>query len=349
MSKGLRLTEKWMQRALWLVAFVFAAFLIGLGGKIVDNLRGVEPAPRVEQFIDPQERARVDHDIVAARQAREEASRNLEQARQKHQVAQANTQTARNSFDNWLATRHVTARPEQDPELIGRTHALDELQVTERQALAAVQAEQQKMLDAEQAAQRARDLRAELDKPAREAANKAARVRELKVFAYRLALTLPLLVVAGWLFAKKRKGAYWPFAWGFIIFALFAFFFELVPYLPSYGGYVRYIVGIIVTALVGRYAILSLQRYLERQKAAEALPDVQRRETMRYDTAIDRLQKSVCPGCERTVDLKDTKIDYCPHCGIGLFDHCGRCTSRKNAFSRFCFSCGAPANTSLAE
>jgi hypothetical protein len=143
------------------------------------------------------------------------------------------------------------------------------------------------------------------------------------VFLYRLALTLPLLVAAGWLFAKKRKGTYWPFVWGFIFFALFAFFVELVPYLPSYGGYVRYIVGIVITALVGRYAILALNRYLERQKAAESLPDAQRREELSYDVALARLAKGVCPGCERPVDLKDVKNDFCPHCGIGLHDHCG--------------------------
>ena len=111
----------------------------------------------------------------------------------------------------------------------------------------------------------------------------------------------------------------------------------------------RYLVGIIITFLVGRYAIVSLQRYLARQKEAEALPDVQRRQTLRYDTALARLGKSVCPGCERSVDLKDASLDYCPHCGIGLFDKCGCCSTRKNAFTRFCFSCGTPANTSLAD
>ncbi|GAB3429014.1 zinc ribbon domain-containing protein [Massilia solisilvae] len=349
MSKGLRLTEVWMQRALWLVAFVFAAFLIGLGGKIVDNLRDVEPAPAVEQFIDAQQAARAQGELTAAMKARDEAGARLEQAQQKHESAVSNTQAARKSFNNWVATRQATARPDQDTELINRTRSLDALEGAERDALRAIQAEEQKMLDARQAANRAQQRLDELEGPAREAAAKAARMVELRVFGLRLALTLPLLVVAGWLFAKKRQGSYWPFAWGFIFFALFAFFFELVPYLPSYGGYVRYIVGIVVTVLVGRYAIVSLQRYLERQKAAEALPDVQRRETLRYDTAIRRLEKSVCPGCERTLDLKDKALDYCPHCGIGLFDHCGRCTTRKSAFSRFCFSCGTPANTSLAD
>ena len=164
------------------------------------------------------------------------------------------------------------------------------------------------------------------------------------MFLYRLALTLPLLVAAGWLFARKRQSTWWPFVWGFIFFALFAFFVELVPYLPSYGGYVRYIVGIVITALVGRYAILALNRYLERQKAAEALPDAQRREELSYDVALARLAKGVCPGCERAVDLKDVKNDFCPHCGIGLHDHCGHCQARKSAFSRFCHACGTPAN-----
>ena len=160
---------------------------------------------------------------------------------------------------------------------------------------------------------------------------------------------LPLLVAAGWLFAKKRHGTYWPFVWGFIFFAVFAFFVELVPYLPSYGGYVRYVVGIAVTAVVGRYAILALNRYLERQKLAETLPDQERRKELSYDVALARLAKSVCPGCERPVDLKNEKIDFCPHCGIGLFDHCGHCSTRKSAFARFCHACGTGAGVKLAS
>ena len=148
-------------------------------------------------------------------------------------------------------------------------------------------------------------------------------------------------MLAGWLFAKKRKTTYSSFFWGFIFFALFAFFVELVPYLPSYGGYVRYAVGIVVTVLFGRQAIIALNRYLEKQKLVEQLPDAQRREELSYDTALMRLSKGVCPGCERPVDLKNTEIDFCPHCGIGLFDHCLACSTRKSAFAKFCHSCGA--------
>jgi predicted RNA-binding Zn-ribbon protein involved in translation (DUF1610 family) len=124
---------------------------------------------------------------------------------------------------------------------------------------------------------------------------------------------------------------------------VFAFFVELVPYLPSYGGYVRYIVGIVATVLVGRQAIVALNRYLERQKAAEQLPDAQRREELSYEEGLVRLGKGVCPGCERPVDLKNEKIDFCPHCGIGLFARCPQCATRKSAFTKFCHSCGTPA------
>ena len=349
MSKGLRLTEKWMQRGLWLVAFAFAAFLIGLGGKVVANLWDVEAPLAVEQFVDPATHKQLTQAMELAQKHTEAASTRREQAAQKLEVAKSNSQLAQETFNNWISTRHATMRPDQDPELIARTRDLDAVKTVERSALAVVETEDQALLDARQAGANASARMNEVLKPAQQALEHAYRMKELRVFLYRLALTLPLLLGAAWLFAKKRGSTYWPFVCGFIFFALFAFFVELVPYLPSYGGYVRYIAGIVLTVVTGRYAILSLQRYLARQKAAEAMPELQRRETLNYDMVYTRLSKSVCPGCERPVDLKDPALDFCPHCGIGLFDHCPKCKTRKGAFARFCFSCGAPGKAGMPE
>lgn len=349
MSKALRLSEKWFQRGLWLVALVFAGFLIGLGGKIVNNLGRVEVDLTVEQFIDPVQGPPLRAALERAAKTLADASDSLDQARQKHQVALANTRAARETFANWLATRRATARPQQDPDLIARSAGLDQLSAVERRALAAVEAQQQIRLDASQAQARAQEQLRQLERQAEVAYGKAARARELRIFLYRLMLTLPLLLVAGWLFARWRKSMYWPFVWGFIFFAGFAFFVELVPYLPSYGGYVRYIVGIALTGLIGRQAIVSLQRYLARQRAQEALPESERRGTLRYDVAVVRLNKGLCPGCERALDLKNPLLDFCPHCGIGVFDKCVRCGARKSAFGRFCHACGADADVHLAE
>ena len=341
MSKSLRLTEKWMHRGLWLVALVFAGFLIGLGGTLVGDLPKVEKQLSQDDFMDAAASNALRTAISNSERAAQEADDVLAQAQLKRRVAQADTAAARETFNNWLSTRRATQLSDQDPELLARTRALDGLKDRERAAGAAVEAQQQAALDARQAGERTRRQLAEMEQTAQKLLTAEYRRVELRVFLYRLALTLPLLVAAGWLFMKKRKSTYWPFAWGFIIFALFAFFVELVPYLPSYGGYVRYVVGIVVTALVGRQAILALNRYLEKQKLAEQLPDAQRREELSYDTALTRLSKGVCPGCERPVELKNPEIDFCPHCGIGLFDHCPACSTRKSAFAKFCHACGA--------
>jgi hypothetical protein len=343
MSKSLRLSEKWFRRGLWLVAFLFAWFLTGLGSTVVGDLPQVEQVRTIDDFMDPARTPVLRQAIQTATRAVDDAQAALEQAQLRHQTAQASNRSARETFSNWLATRQVTQKPDQDSELIARTKELDTLRQAERDALAAVEQQQQAALDARQARDRAQDELRTLEDAARGDYEAALRDQELRVFGYRLALTLPLLAVAGWLFKKHRKGASWPFVWGFIFFALFAFFVELVPYLPSYGGYVRYIVGIALTVVGGRYAIQALQRYLERQKQVEALPDNQRRQGMDYDLAQARLTKNVCPGCERPVDLKDGKTDFCPHCGLCLFDHCGSCKTRKSAFARYCFACGTPA------
>lgn len=51
-TKGLRLAEVWFQRALWIIAVVFAGFLIGLGGLIVGDLPRVEVTLDRDAFID---------------------------------------------------------------------------------------------------------------------------------------------------------------------------------------------------------------------------------------------------------------------------------------------------------
>ncbi len=349
MGKALRLSEKWFNRGLWLVALVFASFLIGLGGTIVGDLPQVESATTIEDFMDKAAAEAARRTRTESQQRMQQAQDALAQARQKLRVVESDVRNARQGFDNWIATRSATERAEQDPEVISRTKALDELQSRERAARAEVERQQQALLDATQAGEGAQRQLQQMEDAARDRYHAALRAQELRVFGYRLALTLPLLLVAGWLFRRHRHGRWWPFVWGFILFALFAFFVELVPYLPSYGGYVRYIVGIVITLLVGRWAIVGLQRYLERQRAAEARPDQQRREELGYDTALARMAKGVCPGCERAVDLKNPEIDFCPHCGMGLFNHCGHCRARKNVFSRYCQACGTGAQDGVTS
>ncbi|MBB3101884.1 zinc ribbon domain-containing protein [Azomonas macrocytogenes] len=343
MSKAQRLSEKWFRLALWCIAIVFASFLIGLGGALMKNLPLVEHTLQSEDFIERPAAEQARATIQQQRQLALEIRDALDQAQLKLEAARQDSLASRDSLSAWLASRTATQQSARDAELMQRTEALEKLKITERAARAIVEAERQRLLDAQQAEGRAQQRLDALQRQADEQLQDALQRQELRVFVYRLALTLPFLVAAGWLFARQRRSTWWPFVWGFIFFALFVFFVELVPYLPSYGGYVRHAVGILITVLVGRQAIVALNRYLERQRQAETKPDAERRQELPYDTALARLGKNVCPGCERTVDLNNPQIDYCPHCGICLFNHCEHCQQRKSTFARFCPACGTTA------
>jgi hypothetical protein len=346
-SKAVRLSEKWFHRALWLIAFAFAGFLIGLGGLVVGDMPRADPALTLEDYID-QSRANVLRTgIDASQAATKQANTELEQAQLSLQAAQSRAENARDTFNNWVATRRSTGDATQDEELIRRTRELDNLKSLERKAQETVEGINQTLLNTQHNLTRQRQDLQVLETEAQTKLDSALRAQELRVFLLRLGLTLPLLLIAAWLFVKKRKSTYWPFVWGFILFALFTFFVELVPYLPSYGGYVHYIVGIILTAVAGVYAIRALQRYLVQQKAVEALPDQERRKELSYEQAQARMAKSVCPGCERPIDLKDASRNFCMHCGMGLFDACKSCNTRKQAFARYCHGCGTDVSAAI--
>lgn len=343
MSKGLRLSEKWFNRGLWLVAFIFAWFLIGLGDTVIRDLPKMEEHYTLDQFIDKSAANPIRKKLQTLNAEQREVSNQLEQAQLKLDTQRNDYRAARTTYNNWVSTRRATDQANQDGAVIQRTQALDQLKILERDALKVVEQLKQRRLDIRQNIDKKQTSLAKLEVPARKILIEKRKQQNIRAFLYRLALTLPLLLIAAWLFKKKRKTPYWPFVWGFIFFAAFAFFVELVPYLPSYGGYVRYLVGIVLTVVIGRQAIISLNKYLEKQRLTETMPEAERRETMSYDTALARLAKNVCPGCERQVDLKNTENDFCPHCGIGLHDYCGSCNGRKSAFAKFCHKCGTDA------
>lgn len=339
-----RQPEKWFRFFLWVVAVIFAGFLIGFGSKVVADLPLISDDVTISDFVDDRPAYDKLKDELSHAQNSKQAidheweQKNLELSHQ--QTANAN---AREAFSNWLATRSVTEQSDQNPEVIKRTQELDDLKTKEQALQNELTAITQRQLEREHAVQTLEQKIFNMEEDAQDDYHSHQRRTEFKIFMYRLLITLPLLLLAWYAFKRYRHTNAWPFVWGFGFFALFAFFVELVPYLPNYGGYVRYAVGIIVTVIIGKYAIGAMNGYLERKRAEEALSSNERQEQMNHDDAHLKIAKGICPSCERSLDFGNPDLDFCPYCGIHLFENCSRCTTRKSTFNPYCFKCGLPS------
>jgi hypothetical protein len=332
-----------LQIASWIIAVLFAVFLNMLGSLVIRDLmfapRGGPPEP--QQFVDQTVVAPLDAQLRDLQRQHDALDDKLQTVRVAHDRANTDYRSAQDSLRNWIATRQATGDSRSDPELLARTQKLDALQATatdwQRQLDAL--ADQQRALDTRTAQLRSLQEQAQATADARYAT--AERHYELVVFAWRLALTLPVLLIAVWLVVRHRKSRYWPFVYGFGLFALSAFFIELVPYLPDFGGYVRVLVGIALTVFAGIYMLRAFQRYVEKKRAEMQQSQSERALAIADEKAIGAWQKKLCPSCDKAWNLGGEEVSFCSQCGLGLFEVCS-CGGRNFAFFPFCSQCGLP-------
>lgn len=345
MSKSSRRPQQLYTVIMWLLSVVFAGFLIGLGSLIIADLPKFDQQNTVEDFVNTGEMSRIDGSITITNRKIKSIRRNNDDAEVKLKSATADYQNDKASLDNWLKTRTATESAAQNPDVIKRTRTVEAFKQAERNALRNLEDITTESTQAQRQISDLKRQRADLLNTARPKYMKSQRARELRVFLLRLALTLPLLIIGGWLLAKKCKSGYWPLYRGFVIFALFAFFVELVPYLPSYGGYVRYAVGIMLIFVAGHFIIRGMRSYLDRKQVEESRSEGERRQSIEYETALKKIAAKTCPGCDRNIIKRDgVETDFCVHCGIRLENDCTNCGTRNVSFHRFCLSCGTPSS-----
>lgn len=347
MFKAMRVPEKLFTAIMWAVSLIFAAFLMGLGQLVISDLPMATEPVEISQFIDPAKRVQVEDDLKVEQAKLDAISPRLEAAELKTTAARNEYDAEKQRYDNWIGTRTATTDAANDPEVVARTKKLDALSQVVRDAEKVTEGVNEERFKAEQARDAVNAQRYALEEAAQGDYQQALFKEELTVFGLRLLVTLPLLIAAVWLVVKKRKSEYWPLMRGFVLFAVYAFFFELVPYLPSWGGYIRYIVGIALTIVAGHYTIKWMRHYLATRAVVEQQAEVERKQSIRYEDALKKMGAGVCPGCERAVSTTgDVLADYCVHCGMHLYDSCATCDTRKLSFFRYCMKCGTPAEAS---
>jgi predicted RNA-binding Zn-ribbon protein involved in translation (DUF1610 family) len=99
--------------------------------------------------------------------------------------------------------------------------------------------------------------------------------------------------------------------------------------------------------VAGHYVIRAMQRYVDKRAVVEAQTETERRQSLGYEDALRKMSANMCPGCERPIaGGPNATTNFCVHCGMKLFDTCGTCDTRKNAFFQYCPACGVTAGRS---
>ncbi len=354
---SLRRFEVLSKFVLFLISVTLSMFLILLGGKILDDFDSWIQAPNYKDFQDKAALSRVDAGLKAIdaqiRDYREQKYR-LQKSRE---IASRKYFSEKEVFENWLQTRKAIGSPGQNSEVLSRARRLDETKKIEEEWQQKLDKLEENFYEVNKKKETLDREKERIDREDNKKYQSAMMAYSLKLFLVRLLFIAPILAIGVFLFIRYRSSRYKPLVWGYILFSLYAFFVGLVPYLPSYGGYIRYTVGIILTVLLGYYIIKQLMIYTEKKKAELQESNQERAKKIQQQTAIKAYASHCCPSCEvdflmnkwhpqtkvlKDVVMEDDAPDYCTQCGLQLFGKCRTCGHRNFVHFPFCSSCGAP-------
>lgn len=339
----------------YIIALVFCWLLILLFGKLVDDVDQWKEEPFVAQF---ENKELLDEYFLEIADVKGELNIKIEQKNNIDNainIAKNNYENAKQSYDNWLAARKTIGSPNEDKEILSRVKKLDEYYKTEQEWREEKAIMDDKISRLTSKEQKFRDLISQEEIRAYELKEAALRKYNLKIFLIRLLFIAPILLLGIFFIIKRRKHKYAPLFLGFSLFSFYAFFFGLVPYFPSYGGYIRYSVGIVLSLIFGIYIINKFKKFIEFKKKELKASTSDRAKKVKIETAEKALSNHMCPSCGKDfiikkwnnsiIDKKDKSVhgtvtNFCRFCGLELFKKCVKCNTENYAHLPFCLNCG---------
>jgi len=337
------------------ISVILCIFLILLSNRIISDLDNVTALPYQENFENRTLLDSLSNDIEKQNAELDILYSKKETIEKTIATVKENCANEKQSFENWLQTRKVLGAPDKDKEVVLRVKKLDEFYKVEqewRTQLNTLQSQIDEILKKKQ------EIQNSIDKDYSDANVKyetAMKKYDLKVFLIRLIFVAPILALGIFFFIRYRKHKFYPIFFGFTLFSVYAFFFGLVPYLPSYGGYVRYSVGVVLSVGLGYYAIKRIRKFIDQKQKELKISTQERAKKIQTTTAEKALENHFCPSCGKDFLLrkwefsveKNAEIDtykyvttFCRHCGMELFKNCSNCGTKNFAHLPFCSSCG---------
>ncbi|MBB6462804.1 zinc ribbon domain-containing protein [Flammeovirga kamogawensis] len=351
-NKKLERTSKWIN---YLIALVLCGFLISLSSQFMGDIDDWEGRPTVEEFRD---QAFVKKQKAALKKLyvkRDYQNEKRSSIQKTIEAASKNYRNEKKSYDNWLAARKTVGSPSEDKEILSRANKLDAHYKTEQEWRAKMALIDDTLSVLGKDITTLQTSLSDEKEIAYTKQEEEIRAYDLKVFLIRLFIVLPILGLGIFFIIKFRKHKYWPIFLGYVMFSFYAFFFGLVPYLPSYGGYIRYTVGIVLSILFGMYAINKIKAFIEKKKSELKVPSNERAKKVQLETAERALANHMCPSCGKDFILKkwDKDLDrkfkaqgygivtnFCRYCGLELFKPCTNCGTENYAHLPYCSKCG---------
>ena len=351
-SKKLERTSRFVN---YFISAILGLFLILLSNRIIGDLENTTQSPSLDDFMDNTAVALLDKD--EEKQNAESAMLNSKKETIEKTItaARENYANEKQSFDNWLQARKTLGSPDKDREVIDRANKLDDFYKVEqewREQLNGLKSQIDVIKKQQYTTQTSID---ELQSEAYRKYHKELKWYDLKVFLIRLIFVSPILALGIFFFIRYRRHKFYPLFFGFTLFSLYAFFFGLVPYLPSYGGYVRYSVGVALSIGLGYYAIKRIRAFIDQKQAELKISTQERAQKIQTTIAEKALDNHFCPSCGKdfllrmwelpvekstTADARKFITTYCRHCGLELFRNCSNCGTKNFVHLPFCSSCG---------
>ena len=344
MNRSTRQLSRFFSVILFIISLAFGYFLLQAGSLIIRSLPTVTMPTSSQSFMDKTRLAVLSKETEGLNYQQEVQKMERKALIAQQNKAQKNYQLTKEAYQSILNSRSVTQDFSENKQVKKIRNTLDK----QRNAVQIIKERvSQSQIEAVALQNKLTVInieRTQLQKIGKAQWLAQKNHRTLQAFLIRLAFILPLFVLSILLVVRYRKSSGWPFVYGFLYFTTYGFFIELVPYFPSYGGYVRSFVGIVVCVFIGLLFIRKLNAYLAEKKASEAENEQYRREDIQKEEASLELaihkiiKKQVCPSCDRGLFSADNR--YCSYCGLCILKACGNCDTLQISFNAYCQSCG---------